>query len=107
MRIRNLEKRRQQLKEKFLSEIPVNERNRYEETVSIFVDATIDSYLFDGFSGQELIDHLLIKLPQLNGYEHCAYPHDSLSEVLEKYSVRVERKFSKYLKIPKGFQKTV
>ena len=46
MRIRNLEKRRNQLKDKFLSEIPPNEQHRYKETVAIFVDATMTGLSF-------------------------------------------------------------
>lgn len=98
MRTRNLEKRRNQLKEKFLSEVPPEERHRYEETVSIFVDATIKSYLFEGLAGEALIERLLVELPSIKGYEHCAYPRDSLRDVLTKYAMRVERKFYKYRK---------
>lgn len=98
MRARNLEKRRNQLKDKFLSEIPPDEQHRYRETVGILVDATIKGYLFEGFVGEALVDHLLVELPKVRGYEHCAYSHLSLKDVLGKYATRVERKFFKYRK---------
>lgn len=96
MRSRNLEKRRKQLKEKFLSEVPQSERARYFETVNIFVDAAILGYLFKGFTGDTLVEHLLIEIPRIEGYEHCVYSTDSLRDVLGKYATRVERKFYKY-----------
>ena len=98
MRTRNLEKRRSQLKNKFLSEIPPSERGRYWETVSLFVDTAILGYLFKGFTGSALVEYLLAEIPNLKGYEHCAYPTDSLKDVSGKYATRVERKFYKYRK---------
>ena len=105
MRIRNLQKRREQLKEKFLLELPVSERHRYVQTVSIFVDATIHSYLFEGYSGEALVYHLVDELPALKDYEHSAYPHESLEKVVRSYAMRVEKKFSKYVKKSQGFGK--
>lgn len=98
MRTRNLHRCQQQLKAKFLSEVPEEKRHLYEDTVSIFLATTIHAYFFEGYSGKNLVDYLMKKIPTLNGYEHSVYPHESLEDVIRKYSSRVEKKFHKFLK---------
>lgn len=98
MRTRNLRKCQEQLKEKFLSEVPQTQRYLYEDTVSIFLAATIHAYFFEGYSGENLVNYLMNKIPTMNGYEHSLYPHESLEGVVRKYSLRVEKKFRKFLK---------
>ena len=96
MRERHLKRREAELERKFLLELPEHERPSYLKTIQIFLAVTIKAYVFDGFSGENLVQHLIQKMPTLNGYEHCAYPHDSLEEICRKYATRVEKKYAKY-----------
>lgn len=96
MRDRHLRRREEELKRKFLLELPEEERSFYLETITIFLAVTIKAYVFDGYSGEDLVQHIIKKMPTINGYEHCAYSHDSLEEISRKYAKRVEKKYAKY-----------
>lgn len=96
MRERHLKRREAELERKFLKELPEEERHLYVKSIKIFLAVTIKAYLFDELSGEELIQHIIKRIPTLNGYENCAYPHESLEEISRKYAKRVEKKFAKY-----------
>lgn len=96
MRDRHLKRREAELERKFLMELPEEERSHYLKTIKIFLAVTIKAYIFDGFEGENLVQHITKKMPTINGYKECAYPHDSLEDICRKYAKRVEKKYAKY-----------
>ena len=96
-------KRKQKsIEEKFLNEIPVEQREFCRKIVELYTAATIYHFLFDNLKGESLVNNLVKSIPQTNCYEKhgLCYPTEQLEVTARRYVEEVEASFKK---LKRGF----